>query len=92
MGAMHPIDITAAVHKRGTNLAALARTNGLSSSALNYALKYPAKRAEAVLANFLGVAPRVLWPDRYDVQGNRLVTLGRPSGTRISAHRRARGQ
>ena len=90
---MRPLKIRHLVEEKGTTLAALARSNSMSNAALRYALKYPSRRAEDVLSSFLGIAPHVLFPDRYDKRGRRRVRfagLG-PSRT-ISARRLAEGQ
>ena len=74
----HPEDIKAAVRKRGTTLADLARQAGLQTHACQNALKQPHSYGEAVIARFLDIPAATLWPDRYDSDGNRL------HGTRIS--------
>ncbi len=75
----HAEDIKAAVRKRGTTLAALARSAGIPPSACQNALKAPHSHGEAVISEFLGIPMRELWPDRFDAQGRRI------HGTRLPA-------
>lgn len=70
----HAEDIKAAIAKRGKTLTALALENGLCESAVRKALRQRhSPSGERVVAEFLGVQPRILWPDRYDAHGNRLT-------------------
>ena len=89
---MDPAEVAFIVRKRGTSLAALARANGLSSSAIRYALKYPARRAEEALIAFLGLPPIRVFPDRYDAQGTRRVGRWAKRVPAISSRRRIPGQ
>ena len=61
----HHADIIAGLRKKGTNLAALSRANGLSSSTLANALTRPWPKGEYLIAEALGVHPSVIWPERY---------------------------
>lgn len=61
----HHADIIAGLRKKGTNLAALSRANGLSSSTLANALTRPWPKGEYLIADALGVHPSVIWPERY---------------------------
>ncbi|TPG64949.1 transcriptional regulator [Ewingella americana] len=61
----HPADIIAALHKKGTTLAALSRQSGLSSSTLSNALSRPWPKGELLIANAIGVRPAEIWPQRY---------------------------
>jgi Ner family transcriptional regulator len=65
----HPEDIKAAVRKQGTNLSELSLANDLPEHACRHALQYPYFAAELVIAEFLGVSPRQIWPDRYTPTG-----------------------
>ncbi|HEN3643954.1 TPA: helix-turn-helix domain-containing protein [Yersinia enterocolitica] len=58
----------AAIHKKGSSLAELSRQAGLSSSTLANALKRPWPKGERIIAEFLGVAPMVIWPSRYTIK------------------------
>ncbi|HDL8056228.1 TPA: helix-turn-helix domain-containing protein [Yersinia enterocolitica] len=64
----HKADIIAAIHKKGSSLAELSRQAGLSSSTLANALKRPWPKGERIIAEFLGVAPMVIWPSRYTIK------------------------
>lgn len=61
----HHADIIAGLRKKGTNLAALSRANGLSSSTLANALTRPWPKGEYLIAEALGVHPSIIWPERY---------------------------
>ena len=67
----HKEDIKAAIRKRGMTLEALSLANGLHPSACMHALYRPAINAELVIAEFLGVSPRQLWPQRFEPDGRR---------------------
>ncbi|HEN3631426.1 TPA: helix-turn-helix domain-containing protein [Yersinia enterocolitica] len=66
----HKADIIAAIHKKGSSLAELSRQAGLSSSTLANALKRPWPKGERIIAEFLGVAPMVIWPSRYTIKSS----------------------
>lgn len=76
----HRADIVAAVHKRGSNLAALARSNGLCDSALRAALGYPRTPSNTIIAEFLGESLHNLWPKWFDPDG-KLTAPARPKPT-----------
>lgn len=61
----HPADIIAALHKRGTSLAALSREAGLASSTLANALTRPWPKGEWLIAGALNIHPATIWPTRY---------------------------
>ncbi|MBU9850160.1 MULTISPECIES: helix-turn-helix transcriptional regulator [Rahnella] len=66
----HQADIIAALRKRGTTLAAVSRSAGLSSSTLSNALSRSWPKGEKVIAQALEVHPSVIWPSRYfDARG-----------------------
>ncbi|CAM4007628.1 helix-turn-helix domain-containing protein [Rahnella victoriana] len=66
----HQADIIAALRKRGTTLAAVSRSVGLSSSTLSNALSRSWPKGEKVIAQALDVHPSVIWPSRYfDARG-----------------------
>lgn len=65
----HREDIKAAIRKRGTSLEKLSEANGLDRRACSLALLRPHFAAEMVIAEFLGVSPRQIWPQRYDGDG-----------------------
>lgn len=61
----HSADIIAALHKRGTTLAALSRLSGLSSSTLANAFSRPWPKGEWLIANAINIHPSEIWPSRY---------------------------
>ncbi|EOA1825146.1 helix-turn-helix domain-containing protein [Lonsdalea quercina] len=61
----HPADIIAALRKKGTTLAALSRSVGLSSSTLANVLSRPWPKGEWIVATALDVHPAEIWPSRY---------------------------
>lgn len=65
----HPADIVAALSKRGTSLRKLSAERGYAAGSLRKALRSPWPKAEAVIAEALGVHPAVLWPSRYGMDG-----------------------
>jgi len=79
----HRAQIVAAIHMRGTSLAALARANGLCDSALRAALGYPRTPSNKIIAAFLGEPLHVLWPHWFATDGTLIVS-------RPKAGRRAR--
>lgn len=76
---MHPEDIKAAIRKKGGSLAALARAQeasgkpAISIQALSQALQARVSaRCECIIADFLEVHPRQIWPSRYRANGTRI--------------------
>ncbi|MFW0766376.1 helix-turn-helix domain-containing protein [Trabulsiella odontotermitis] len=65
----HPADIIAGLRKKGTSLAALSRSAGLSSSTLANALTRPWPKDEYLIAEALGMHPSTIWPSRYYKDG-----------------------
>ena len=63
---LHPEDIKAAIRKRGQTLAGLAAKHGYSDSYLRRTIKQAMPEGERIIADFLGLHPKVIWPDRYD--------------------------
>ncbi|MDA5494251.1 helix-turn-helix domain-containing protein [Yersinia intermedia] len=61
----HPADIIAAIRKKGSTLAAVSRSSGLSSSTLANALTKSWPKGEYIIAEFLDVHPSEIWPTRY---------------------------
>ncbi|EPD8659699.1 helix-turn-helix domain-containing protein [Yersinia kristensenii] len=72
----HKADIIAAIHKKGSSLAELSRLAGLSSSTLANALTRPWPKGERIIAEFLGVAPMVIWPSRYQTRSSKRNKTG----------------
>lgn len=65
----HREDIKAAIRKQGVSLEQLSEANGLDRRSCSLALLRPHFAAELVIAEFLGLSPRQLWPHRYDADG-----------------------
>ncbi|WP_314139051.1 helix-turn-helix transcriptional regulator [Buttiauxella noackiae] len=61
----HKADIIAALHKKGTSLAAESRAAGLSSSTLANALIRPWAKGELIISKAIGVPVETIWPSRY---------------------------
>ncbi|MCS2159955.1 helix-turn-helix domain-containing protein [Scandinavium sp. H11S7] len=61
----HTADIIAALHKKGTSLAAESRAAGLSSSTLANALTRPWAKGELLISKAIGVPAEIIWPSRY---------------------------
>ncbi|WP_083370021.1 helix-turn-helix domain-containing protein [Chromobacterium sphagni] len=68
----HKEDIKAAIRKRGTTMSALARQQDLPPSTIRNALARPVLSGEVVIAEFLGVPPHELWPERWTREGRRI--------------------
>ncbi|MGX1100478.1 helix-turn-helix domain-containing protein [Amorphus sp. MBR-141] len=58
-------DIRAAIHRSGQTLTGIALANGLAESSCRVALVRRHRAGEQAIADFLGVSPASLWPDRY---------------------------
>jgi Ner family transcriptional regulator len=86
-------DIIAAVRKRGSSLAGIARGVGLSRKSMSWALIRPHDRANRAIAAFLKVPPHELWPEWFDASGQRIgarsPSRSRSSTTRVSESRPA---
>lgn len=61
----HRADIVAALHKAGWSLRRLSLQSGLATRTLNGALDRPYPKAESIIAAAIGVAPEVIWPERF---------------------------
>lgn len=71
----HPEEIKAAIRMRGSTMADLSRQNGYVDSVVKQVLRKPWPAVERIVADFLGVEPSEIWPDRYGPDGmpNRLL-------------------
>lgn len=71
----HPEEIKAAIRMRGSTMAELSRQNGYVDSVVKQVLRKPWPAVEKIVADYLGVAPQTIWPDRYGPDGmpNRLL-------------------
>jgi len=61
----HRADIIAALKKTGTTMSALSRANGLASTTLSNAVRFPWPKGERIIATALGLEPQDIWPSRY---------------------------
>ncbi len=61
----HRADIIAALRKKGWSLRQLSLQGGYSEKTLYAALERPYLKCEKIIASAIGVAPEVIWPNRY---------------------------
>ena len=61
----HRADVIAALKKKGTSVTALSRLQGLAPGTLANALRFPWPKGEQIIADAIGVEPKVIWPSRY---------------------------
>lgn len=78
-GDWHPEEIKAAIRMRGSSFEKLSRDGRLSEGACRVAARRPHFGGEKVIAAFLDLPPRKIWPSRY-----------RKNGSRIPQHRNRR--
>lgn len=83
-GGWHRADIIAAIHKRGSSLAALGREHGYGDSTMRVALHAPRTPSNRIIAAYLGVSMHELWPAWFDADG-RLIAGNRARGRRRAA-------
>ncbi len=68
-------EIKAAIGRKGMTLTGLARSEGISTSACRASLIKPSPAGDQAISRFIDVPLHVLWPDRYDANGNRLIPI-----------------
>ncbi len=66
--------IKAELHRRGMTLTRLAELNGLDPSACRCAGSRTHRKAEAAIADFIGVPVEKLFPDRYPIRTARILS------------------
>ncbi|MEX3614460.1 MAG: helix-turn-helix transcriptional regulator [Burkholderia gladioli] len=66
----HRADIKAALEKAGWTLRKLSMAYGYTPGALKNALQIPWPKAEAIIADAIGVPRHVIWPSRYHADGS----------------------
>lgn len=66
----HKADIKAAIEKAGYTLRELARRHAVSRTYFAEALHRPLPKAQAILAEVIGVPPQTIWPSRYHADGS----------------------
>lgn len=54
---------------RGFTIQSFAKQHGVKPSTVGTVFTRPYPRMERLIADTLGVAPEVIWPDRYDEKG-----------------------
>lgn len=62
------------LHDRGMTLVALAKLHGIHPSAMRALRMRTCRKAEAVVAQFLGETVEKLFPDRYPIQKSRILS------------------
>lgn len=70
------IMILAALRLRGQTMGTIARELGVSRSTPRNALWRSAPQMEREIARRLGVAPEVIWPERYAARAERAARRG----------------
>lgn len=82
----HAEDIKAAIRKKGSSLAELAKQSELNRQLLSSCLRNRvSERAERIIAEFLGVKPHQIWPSRYVKNGKRVRLCSPRNGERKAA-------
>lgn len=66
------------VKLQGRSLAKIAGEAGVSRQCIYKVFKRTYPSMEKVVADALGLAPNVLWPERYDANGLPINRMGRP--------------
>lgn len=89
LSGWHPEDVKAAIRKKGKTLSDLSRDNDYSDAYLRNALMRPLYDAEQIIARFIGVPAKLIWPDRYNKDGTPNYVRWRQ--LRQARHRRAAG-
>lgn len=69
LSGWHPEKVKAAVRMRGVTLSQLARDHGFGESYLRNTLIRPLYRGEQIIARFLRVPAKEIWPQRYKPDG-----------------------
>jgi Ner family transcriptional regulator len=85
LSGWHREDVKAAIRKKGQTLTSLSLLNDFSPAYLRNALRRPLFEGEQIIARFLGIAPHVIWPDRYNVDGTSKIHRGNSAPTRRAA-------
>lgn len=69
--------IKAALEDKGWSCRQLSFSRGYTSNAVQTALHKPYPAVERIISSVLGVDPDVIWPERYDENGNPNRRMGR---------------
>ena len=62
---MHRAYIIAAIREKGSTLAQLSIDAGLHPRTLGNALERKYPKGEKIIADFIGIHPQEIWPERY---------------------------
>ena len=62
---MHRAYIIAAISENGSTLAQLSIDAGLHPRTLGNALERKYPKGEKIIADFIGIPPQEIWPERY---------------------------
>lgn len=62
---MHRAYIIAAIREKGSTLAQLSIDAGLHPRTLGNALERKYPKGEKIIADFIGMQPEEIWPERY---------------------------
>lgn len=65
----HPEEIKAAIRMRGKTMTDLSIEHGYRENAVRQVFRQPWPAIERLIADFLGVKPQEIWPDRYGPDG-----------------------
>lgn len=63
---LEPSDIRYLLEKKGTDFSKLSRMHGLSARTLGNVLRVKYPKAQAIVANAIGMKPEDIWPSRYE--------------------------
>jgi len=73
---MHRAEIIARVKiATGLSLTKLSTLHDLSVQACKQALNRPYKAPEKIISDAIGIPAHLIWPSRYDYNGNRKIKL-----------------
>jgi Ner family transcriptional regulator len=72
--------VQAQLRLSGKSFASIGRANGWGRGSVSAAMKIPSYPQEVALAEALGVSPRDLFPERYDLTGQRLHLVRQNTG------------
>ncbi|MGV6875045.1 helix-turn-helix domain-containing protein [Pseudochelatococcus sp. B33] len=70
--AWTPKRILCEIHERGMTLEQLAIRNGRNPSSFRNVWTRPNSANEQIIADFIGMTPEVLWPNRYPKKTTRI--------------------
>jgi len=87
---MHKADIKALIEKKGSTLAELDRLYNLPEGATRDALRRKRPEAELAIAQFLELPPSAVFPNRYDVAGNRIDRRRKSTNVEVIAKSKSR--